>query len=258
MRFKAILMQKGPTLLFLAILMLFWDSLVRLGLIESYLLPSPLQVGQSLMTDWVLFKEAFTSTLKNAAWGLSVSFAFGLGLAVVFSLVPVLMRAIYPFTVFFQTLPVIAIAPLLVIWFGFGDPTVRASAALVAFFPILANSLTGLQNIPSEYRELFQTYKVPRLKGLFCLELPAAFTFVLAGLKVSAGLVVVGAIVGEFIAGGGLGGLIDVARTQQRVDQIFAALFLSSLMGLLLMLVVRFLEFLILKFRPLAAAERSF
>jgi NitT/TauT family transport system permease protein len=258
MNLKNTLKAKAPSVFFLVILVLIWDLVVRFSLVESYLLPNPLQVGQSLITDSMLFKDAFLSTLKNAFWGLSVAFGLGLGLAILFSLLPLLMRAIYPFTVFFQTLPVIAIAPLLVIWFGFGDPTVRASAALVAFFPILANSLTGLKNIPTEYRELFQTYKVPRLKALLYLELPAAFTFVLAGLKVSAGLVVVGAIVGEFIAGGGLGGLIDVARTQQRVDQIFAALFLSSLMGLLLMFFVRFIEDLILKVRPLISAERSF
>lgn len=258
MYLKTAFLRRFPSFFFLLFLLVTWDLAVRFSLIESYLLPSPLQVTRSLILNSFLYKEAFMSTLKNASWGLSVAFGLGLSIAIMFSLAPLLMRAIYPFTIFFQTLPVIAIAPLLVIWFGFGDPTVRASSALVAFFPILATSLNGLTNIPTEYRELFQAYKVPRFKALLCLELPAAFSFVLAGLKVSAGLVVVGAIVGEFIAGGGLGGLIDVARTQQRVDQIFAALFLSSFMGLLLTWVVYCIEVVILKFRPLAGTERSF
>lgn len=257
MRNSLLLKKSWPAGLFLISFLLAWHFVVDMEVIANYLAPTPLQVLQSLRDDFSSYKAAFISTLTNAAWGLSVSFFLGLGLALVFSVFPVLMRAIYPFTVFFQTLPVIAVAPLLVIWFGFGDPTVRASAALVAFFPILANSLVGLQSIPLEQRELFKTYKIPRWKELLFLEIPSAFSFVLAGLKVSSGLVVVGAIVGEFIAGGGLGGLIDIARTQQRVDQIFAALILSSLMGLFFLITVRFLEFLILKFRPLQASEKG-
>jgi len=170
--------------------------------------------------------------------GLILSFIVGVFLAAVFQLSEVLHQAVFPYTVLFQTVPIIAVAPLLVIWFGFGFYTILASAFIVSLFPILAGSMHGLSQVSKEHLDLFKLYKASKLKVLFLLRMPSAKGAIFNGLKVASGLSIVGAIVGEFIAGGGLGGLIDTARTQQRVDQVFAAVILSSVVGLIFILVV--------------------
>jgi NitT/TauT family transport system permease protein len=138
----------------------------------------------------------------------------------------------------------------LVIWFGFGSPTVRVSAFIVSFFPILANSLLGLGQSDEGLRELFKSLGANQKQSLFYLQIPASLPHVFSGLQIAAGLAVIGAIVGEFVAGGGLGGLIDSARTQQRVDVVFAALFLSSLLGVLFIAIIKGLMKALLFRRP--------
>src|SRR5262249_40925223 len=138
----------------------------------------------------------------------------------------------YPYAVFFQTVPVIAIAPLLVIWFGYGLPTVVASSFICGIFPVIASTLVGLQSTDPALLDLFRLYRATRTEALRKLKLPFALPAILTGARISAGLSVIGAIVGEFIGGGGLGGIVDEARTQQRVDRVFAAVLLASLLGL--------------------------
>ena len=123
------------------------------------------------------------STLGSIVWGLCASFAIGVTLAIGFFAVPILRRAILPFCVFFQTVPIIAIAPLLVIWFGFGATTVKASAFIVSLFPILANTLTGLEETDPQLRELFQLYKPSRWKMIAKLQIPSAIPYILTGLQ---------------------------------------------------------------------------
>ena len=151
---------------------------------------------------------------------------------------------------FFQTVPIIAIAPLLVIWFGYGQPTVNASAFIVSLFPILANTLTGLQETDPQLKELFRLYKPSRWQLVFKLQIPSAIPYIITGIKISAGLAVVGAIVGEFIAGGGLGSLIDAARTQQRVDLVFSGVFMSSALALSLVYTINLMTGLLFRNRP--------
>jgi NitT/TauT family transport system permease protein len=146
--------------------------------------------------------------------------------------------------------PIIAIAPLLVIWFGFGDPTVRASAFIVSLFPILANTLTGLQETDPHLKELFRLYKPSPWQLVLKLQIPSAVPYILTGIRISAGLAVIGAIVGEFIAGGGLGALIDAARTQQRVDLVFSGVLMSSVLALSLVFAIEALSRLLLRGRP--------
>jgi NitT/TauT family transport system permease protein len=156
-------------------------------------------------------------------------------------------RAFYPYAIFFQTVPLIAVAPLLVIWFGFGLETVIASAFVASVFPVIANTLSGILSTDPPLRDLFKLYGASPLVTLFKLRLPAALPQVFTGLRVSAGLAVVGAIVGEFIAGGGLGSVVDVARTQQRIDKVFAAVLLASLLGLGLFGLINLLSYLMLR-----------
>ena len=207
---------------------------VRMAWVPSYLIPAPSEVLQSLLDDRVELTLAAWSTLSSALAGLLLSFVTGTLFAIALSSSDLARRAFYPYAVFFQTVPIISIAPLLVIWFGFGQPTVIASAAIVSVFPIIASTLLGLKSTEPSLLDLFKLYTASNRQTLWMLKIPFALPQIFSGLRIASGLAVVGAIVGEFIGGGGLGSVVDAARTQQRVDRVFAAVLISSLLGIVL------------------------
>jgi NitT/TauT family transport system permease protein len=190
---------------------------------------------------------ALWKTSQAALAGFALSTVAGIAAAVFLSSSKTIQRAFYPYAVFFQTVPVIAIAPLLVIWFGYGIRTVIASAFVVSIFPVIANTLTGILSTDPALRDLFQLYGASPLRTLFQLRFPAALPQILTGLRIAGGLAVIGAIVGEFIGGQGLGSVVDVARTQQRVDKVFAAVLLASVLGLALFGLVNAVSWLTLR-----------
>jgi NitT/TauT family transport system permease protein len=242
--------DKLPAWVFLLLLMVLWETAVSREWVAAYLLPAPSEIYATTVDLWPEIWSATLSTFNSILWGIGASFSIGVTLAIAFFAVPLLRRAILPFCVFFQTVPIIAIAPLLVIWFGFGETTVKASAFIVSLFPILANTLTGLQETDPLLREMFALYKPSRWKTIIKLQVPSAIPYILTGLRISVGLATIGAIVGEFIAGGGLGSLIDSARTQQRVDLVFSGVIASSVLALLLVLSIDLISGLLLRRRP--------
>jgi NitT/TauT family transport system permease protein len=244
------LADKLPAWIFLALLLSIWQWVVQQQWVASYLLASPLQIFHTTLELWTDIWEATLSTAQSIIWGLGMSLAIGVTSALLFFSIPIVRRAIMPFCIFFQTVPIIAIAPLLVIWFGYGQPTVKASAFIVSLFPILANTLTGLQETDPHLKELFRLYKPSPWQLIFKLQIPSAIPYIITGIKISAGLAVVGAIVGEFIAGGGLGSLIDAARTQQRVDLVFSGVLMSSGLALLLVSTINLIAHLLFRGRP--------
>lgn len=242
--------EKSPAWIFLLILLGVWQLSVEKQWIANYLLPSPRAIIDATVDNWSDVYIAMQSTLNSIVWGLGLSCIAGIALAVLFFAIPIVRRALLPFCIFFQTVPIIAIAPLLVIWFGFGAPTVKASAFIVSLFPILANTFTGLQQTDPLLKELFQLYKPTRWMLITKLQLPSALPYIFAGLRIGIGLAVIGAIVGEFIAGGGIGSLIDSARTQQRVDLVFGGVLISSLLALLLIMALDVISRLFMGKRP--------
>lgn len=222
------------TLMMTTFLLLGLEGALRLFHVPDYLFPLPSQTFATLWSSrWDLL-QAFQETTTMALIGLALSVVGGVFLALIISLSQWLRAGILPVALFFQTVPIIAVAPMLVIWFGFGGPTVIASSCIVSFFPILASSLKGLESTPKAMLELFKLYRATPMETYLKLKIPFAIPWVFNGLRISLGLSIVGALVGEFIAGGGLGSLIDSARTQQRVDLIFAAVFTSCFLGWLL------------------------
>jgi NitT/TauT family transport system permease protein len=214
------------------------ESLRRFEIVPAYLMPTPGEVFASLRDDKVELWQAFVSTASSALLAVILSAAAGIGFALLLSLSQTLKKAIYPYAVFFQTVPIIAIAPLLVIWFGFGKPTVVASAFIVSVFPVIASTLLGLESTDPSLVDLFRLYEARRWTAIWKLRLPFALPQIFSGLRIAAGLSVIGAIVGEFIAGGGLGSVVDAARTQQRIDKVFAAVLASALLGLMIVAIL--------------------
>ena len=244
---RALWKQILPALAPLVLVSALAELLVREGIVRSYLLPAPSAVLLVIASDWRELLGALLKTSSGAVIGFLLSTVAGVAIAVFLSSSAVIQRAFYPYAVFFQTVPIIAIAPLLVIWFGYGMKTVIASAFLVSIFPVIANTLTGILSTDPSLRDLFKLYGASTPATLFKLRFPAALPQILTGLRVAAGLAVIGAIVGEFIGGEGLGSVVDVARTQQRVDKVFAAVLLASLLGLALFGLINLVSYLSLR-----------
>jgi NitT/TauT family transport system permease protein len=220
---------------FYSLLFIIIEGLTAQDYISNTLLPRPTQILQLFISQHEMLLEVFlkTASVSFFSYLLASFFAFLLGLFM--HQYPQIKNNLMPITLFFQTVPIIAISPLLVIYLGFGLPTIFSAAMIVCFFPVFAATLVGLEQVSQSQVELFRFLKASTCQKLFYLEVPSALPVILSGLKTAAGLSVVGVVSGEFMAGGGLGGLIDSARLQQRVDLVFAALICLSLIGLSLM-----------------------
>jgi len=207
---------------------------IRALAVSPLLLPTPSSVAVAAWRGRDTLLPALASTAGAVAIGLAASSAAGVLAAIALSSSRLVARALYPYAIFFQIVPIVAIAPLLVIWFGYGLRAVIAAAFIVSVFPVIANTLAGLRAVDPALRDLFRLYGAGRLARLVKLELPWALPNVLTGLRIAAGLAVIGAIVGEFVGGGGLGVVVLGAMRQQRTDLVFAAILHASALGLAL------------------------
>lgn len=212
------------------------EALVRVGGVPAWLLPTPWAVTQAVWTQWDQLGPALGRTVLATLMGFAASGLVGVAVAVALSSSRWVQRAFYPYAIFFQTVPIVAIAPLLVIWFGYGLRTVAVASFIVAVFPVVANTLNGLLSVDPALRDLFRLYQASRWDALWKLHLPAALPQVFTGLRIAGGLAVIGAIVAEFfVASGGLGVVMQAAMRQNRTEVVFAAIALASAVGLSLL-----------------------
>lgn len=251
-------MTNRPFLILCVLIIISWEFFSALGFLPTSLFPPPHEVFNSFLETPLEWQDAFLQTAKATLAGHLISLSFGILAAFILILSTPLKNAFLPLAIFFQTVPIIAIAPLLVIYFGFGLPTVIAASAIVSFFPVLASFLLGLENIEKEKLELFQLYGASKWQILIKLRLPSAFLSLYSGLKVAIGLSIIGTVAGEFVAGGGLGSIIDSARTQQRVDRVFASFLLLALLGLVGLYLLKMIFLLIHKIRPYGSYSEEF
>lgn len=227
-------------LVFVALLLAIWEGVCRLTGVPAYLLPPPSAIAASLAEGWPLLLSSAWNTLFTALTALVVASLLASGLALLTALSPVIERAVQPVAVTLQVTPVIAVAPLVIIWAGLDHPqrAVVVLATIVAFFPIFSGAVTGLKAADPDLQRLFDLYGASRLQKLLRLRLPSAVPFLLEGHKVAAGLAVIGAVIGEFVAGsGGAQGLawrILEAGNRLQTARMFAALFVLAVMAALL------------------------
>lgn len=238
-RDSSLLRDLWPPLAFFALVLVIWHALTRLLDIPAFLLPSPLVVGKELFTRLPDYLSASLLTAAAAAVGFVSSLVVGCLVAFTFSQSALIRRCCYPYAIFLQTVPIVAVAPLIIIWFGTGFRSVVLVSFIVSLFPIISNATTGLTTLDRDLQDLFRIYRASRLALLFKLRLPAAVPYILAGARTASGLSVIGAIVGEFFAGygataHGLGYLIIVTSAQLKTGQLFAAIFCATVLGLLI------------------------
>jgi NitT/TauT family transport system permease protein len=214
-----------------------WEAMVRLKGIPPYILPGPLLIVETLINDWATLSQALLITLRITCAALFGAVAVGVSLAVIFTQSKWLEKSLLPYAVILQVTPIVSIAPLIIIWIGDINLSLLICAWIVAFFPILSNTIVGLNSADHNLINLFQLYHANRWQTLRYLRLPAALPYFLAGLKISGGLALIGAVVAEFVAGSGgnasgLAYRILESGYQLRIPRMFAALILISISGI--------------------------
>lgn len=231
-----------PPLLVLVVFLAGWEGIARAAEIPPYLLPPPSAIADALVTAREELISATALTAVAAGSGFLCSLLLGGLIAFIFSQSRWIQRSLYPYAIFLQTVPIIAVAPLIVIWVGTGLKSVVLVSLIISLFPVITNATTGLTRIDPALVDLFAMYDASRWQLLFKLRLPGSIPFFVAGAKVSSGLAVIGAIVGEFFAGSterfGLGYVILVSSGQLRTAKLFAAVAASTILGLILFALV--------------------
>lgn len=228
-------------IVFLAI----WESLPRLGVVSPIILPPVTEVWAGLVE--LLGQDTFPRHVRvtlvemgvGFVIGTFVGFAIGVGLGVWESV----KKSVYPLVVAFQSLPKIVLAPLLITWFGYGIESKIAMAVVISFFPVLINTMVGLETVPDEARQLMRSLRASTGQIFRKLSLPHASPFIMAGIKTGLTFAVIGAIVGEFVGSSeGLGYLLHAYGFQLRIDKVFAVIVVLSAIGAILYFAIDWLE----------------
>lgn len=236
---KQLLQVILPPVMMFVLVIVAWHCLVVAWDIKPFLVPKPIQVWGEIVERPGKWLSAFSLTAAAAGCGFVASLLTGTFIACVFSQSSLIRRSCYPYAIFWQTVPIVAIAPLIVVWSGAGFRSVALVSFIISVFPIITNGTTGMIAIDPDLLDLFHLYRATRWQLLWKLRLPHAVPYLVTGARTSSGLAVVGAIVGEFFAGyqserHGLGYLILQASGLSRTDQLFVGMIASALLGLLI------------------------
>ena len=217
----------------IVLLLLAWHLYVVMFNVPPAVLPRPGLVLDALVANWKLILQEGRITLLESLYGFLLAFALGVPLAVAISSSRTLNLMFYPLLIATQSLPKVALAPLILVWLGTGLESKLAIAWLVAFFPIVVDTATGLRNTPAELLDLAASVRANAFQTFWKIRLPAALPFVISGSKVAITLAVIGAVIGEFIGSNdGLGNLLLVANSQINIPLAFACLFGLAVIGI--------------------------
>ena len=235
----------------LALGLLIWEAVVRIGNVPAYVLPAPLLILKTLVADWALLGRSLLVTLTTTLEGFLLAAAGGVGLAVLFNQSRLLEYSLYPYAVILQVTPIVAIAPLLLIYLP-QPAAVLVCAWIVAFFPVLANTTLGLNSVDRNLADLFSLYGASRGQVLLRLKLPSALPYILGGLRIAGGLSLIGAVVAEIAAGSagaGSGLAYRIAESGYRLNipRMFAALLLLSVAGIVIFYLLSLINYLTLR-----------
>jgi len=234
------------------ITLVMWEFVVWWKAIPSYILPGPVLIAQALVQNWGTLQVSLWITLQTTFLALAVAVILGVTLSILFTQSKWIELSFFPYAVILQVTPIVAIAPLIIIWVNDTRVALLICAWIVAFFPILSNTTLGLNSADHNLLNLFQLYGASRLQMLRYLRLPAAMPYFLGGLRISGGLALIGAVVAEFVAGtggqaSGLAYRILESGYQLQIPKMFAALFLISLSGICIFLVLTAVSHLALR-----------
>ncbi len=240
----------APPALLVAAFLAAWEAAVRISGTPAWLLPPPTAVARAMVEDRTLLLDNAAATLMAVLVGFALAVVAGLLAALLIDASPTLDRALYPLVVASQTVPIPALAPLLLIWFGYGLLPKVLVTALVGFFPIAVNTVDGLRAADRETLALLRAFGASRRQQFRLVRLPAALPAFFSGARIAIAVCVIGAVFGEFVgAKAGLGYLMTRAIAQFQTDRVIAAIVLLSLMGIGLFGAVALVERLVLPWR---------
>ena len=231
-----------------AVLLVLWQGIGWIFHVAPYMLPPPLAVAKAFWLRFASLFNSFTITAAEAAGGLALSVAVGIAIALFFAQSRWLRRTFYPYTLLLQTVPIIAIAPLILMWVGGGMAAVALIAFIISLAPVIASVTQGLISVDENLVHLFMMHSASSSQVLFKLRLPHAVPSLFVGVRIASGLAVIGAITGELYAGssrvgeGGLGYSILYASTQLQTDYLFALVAAATALGFGFVFIVMFLE----------------
>tara|TARA_B100000927_G_scaffold193010_1_gene155629 strand:+ start:1103 stop:1870 length:768 start_codon:yes stop_codon:yes gene_type:complete len=241
---------QSPLIIFLFLVV--WELLIHAFDIKWYLLPPPTMIIDSIYSNFFSLMSSLAITLKVTLTALAMSVIISLCVAVIFYFSRIIEKTMMPITVVLQVTPIIAIAPLISIWVDNSEIATLICAFLVAFFPLLTNTITGLKSTEKNHLDLMKLYRANKIQLLRYVVLPNALPYFLSGLKISTGLALIGAIVGEFVIGpisghSGLAYRIIESGYQLEIPKMFASVVLISITGILLFNSTRLISYFLLK-----------
>jgi len=226
--------KSGRFLFSIAVLIFIWEAVVRLFDLPQYLLPAPGNVFKSFLDQSQVFLMHMGITAYEAIAGFIIGNGLGISFAIILHRFHRLQEFTMPVFISLQAIPIVALAPLLIVWLGTGAISKIAMASIICFFPMVVNTLQAFSNIDSDFQELFRFHRAHYISTLKLLLIPASFPTILSALRISAGLSVVGAIVAELTgANKGLGYLLLNASYRLETDKMFVAMLLSAILGMI-------------------------
>lgn len=238
----------SSTLVIFVLMLLLWVAIIHVFTIPPFLLPTPAQVMHAAIQRLPSLLTSLEITAAAAAGGLAASIVVGVFVALVFAQSRWVRRMFYPYTILLQTVPIVAIAPLILMWIGPGIFSVGLVAFIICLAPIIANTTQGMISVEQNYVDLFLMNNASRAQILLKLRLPHAMPSLFTGIRISAGVAVIGAITGELFAGsarlgvGGIGYAIQYASSQLETDYLFALVGAATLLGFIFFFAVMFIE----------------
>jgi len=248
--------QYLPPAILIVLLLALWQLAARVLEIQPWLLPAPTQIMRAAVDARSLLGQHIRQTAAETVLGFALALAVGLGLGMLIDISPLLRDALYPLLVISQTIPTIAIAPLLVIWFGYGILPKVIVVGLICFFPIVVNTADGLRSVDPDLIALLRTMGASPRDIFFKVRLPGAMPAIFTGVKIGVTYSVVGAILGEWVGGSsGLGIFMLRATNSFRTDWVFVAIAITALLSIILFALVALVERLALPWYYTAARE---
>lgn len=235
-----------------------WEAWVRLDDTPRWLLPAPSRIARTLVSDRALLLEHSWVTLQEVLIGFAIAVVAGVALAILIDHVPVVAAAVYPLVVASQAVPIVALAPLLLIWFGYGLLPKVIVTALVAFFPIVVTTVDGLRSVDRDYLDLLRTMRASMFARFRIVTVPATLPAFFSGARIAIAVAVIGAVFGEYVgANAGLGYLMNISSGRLLTERVFACIVILALLSVGLFSLVGLIERRLLVWRRYEASGWS-
>lgn len=235
--------NKIAPIVFILILLIIWEFIVNVGGIEKYILPAPTDVIKVLIKDFRTMIPHISATLYEGMVGFLIAIVLSIILAVIMDMVPLIKRSLYPVLVISQTIPTVALAPLFIIWFGFGALPKIIVVVIVCFFPIVISIVDGLEGVDKDLINHFKLMGASKLNVFLHLKLPYGMINFFSGMRIAATYSIMGAVIGEWLGGDkGLGVYMTRARSAYALDKMFASIVIIVAISMGIFLLVSFME----------------